>query len=202
MAWRKRYKSKQLDEMMQRGYDLKDEGRLKECCNLWLELWEELKKRFTSDMSDIEDADIGVFTGIPLYNWCQDLDMVLWNAGLEDKNFFSKRVEFCREFYHIFPDTDSLVIVNMMRGVANSYFFLSEIENGEEAFKKLIEEFPESAWGYIDWGDIYCLFTQDDNIPTDYDKAEQIYHMGLDNATSDRDVIIERLQHLEEKRKI
>jgi len=60
--------SEQLDEMMQRGYDLKDKGRLKECCNLWLELWEHLKKRFTSDMSAIEDVDIGVFTGIQLYN--------------------------------------------------------------------------------------------------------------------------------------
>ena len=193
--------SEQLDEMMQRGYDLKDEGGLKECCNLWLEVWEHLKKLVTSDISAIEEVDIGVLTGIQLYNWCQELDMALWNAGSEDPSFFRKRVKFCREFYHMFPDTDSLVIVNMMRGEANSYFFLSEIEKGEEAFKKLIEEFPESAWGYIDWGDIYCLFTQYDNIPTDYDKAERIYRMGLDNATSDRDVIIERLQHLEEKRR-
>lgn len=32
------YNSEQLDEMMQRGYDLKDEGRLEECCTLWLEV--------------------------------------------------------------------------------------------------------------------------------------------------------------------
>jgi len=194
--------SEQLDEMMQRGYDLKEEGRFKECCNLWLELWEHLKKRFTPDMSAIEDVDIRVFTGIQLYNWCQDLDMELWNAGLEDTRFFRKRLEFCREFYRMFPDTDSLVIVNMKRGEANSYFFLYEIEKGEDSFKKLIEEFPESAWGYIDWGDIYCSFTLDDKVPTDYDKAARIYRLGLDNATSDRDVILERLQRLEEKRKI
>jgi hypothetical protein len=71
--------SELLDEMMQRGYDLKDEGRLKEYCNLWLEVWEHLKKRFTSDMSGIEDVDLGVFTGIPLYNWCQDA--VIVNRG-------------------------------------------------------------------------------------------------------------------------
>jgi tetratricopeptide (TPR) repeat protein len=192
--------SEQLDEMMQRGYNLKDEARLKECCNLWLELWEHLKKRFTSDMSSIEDAE-RVFSGTQcLYNWCQDLEMELWNGGLEDTSFFRKSLEFCREFYRMFPDTDSLVIENMKRGEANSYFFLSEIEKGNEAFEKLIEGFPESAWGYIGWGDIYCSFTQDDTVPTDYDKAERIYRMGLDNATSDRDVIIERLQHLEEKR--
>ena len=121
----------QLDEMMQRGYDFKDEGRLKECCNLWLEVWEHLKKRFTSDMSSIEDAE-RVFSGTQcLYNWCQDIDMELWNA----------------------------------------------------------------------WGDMYCSVMLDDKVPADYDKAERIYRMGLDNATSDRDVILDRLQHLEEKRK-
>lgn len=198
---RRWYNSELLDEMMQRGYDLKDEGRLKECCNLWLEVWEHLKKRFTSDMSSIEDVDIRVFSGIQLYNWCQDLEMELWNAGLEDTSFFRKRLEFCREFYRMFPDTNSLVIENMMRGEANSYFFLSDSEKGDEAFKKLIEEFSESAWGYIDWGDMYCSVMQDDKVPTDYDKAARIYRLGLDNATSDRDVILDRLQDLEEKRK-
>jgi hypothetical protein len=43
---------------------------------------------------------------------------------------------------------------------------------------------------------------QDDKVPPDYDRAERIYRLGLDNATSDRDIIIERLQILEEKRKI
>jgi hypothetical protein len=36
--------TEQLDEMMQRGYDFKDEGRLNECCNLWLEVWEHLEE--------------------------------------------------------------------------------------------------------------------------------------------------------------
>jgi hypothetical protein len=102
----------------------------------------------------------------------------------------------------MFPDTDSLVIETMKRGEANSYFFLSESEKGDDAFEKLIDEFPGSAWGYIDWGDIYCLHKRDDRVPTDYDKAARIYRMGLDNATSDRDVILDRLQRLEEKRKI
>jgi hypothetical protein len=80
--------SEQLDEIMQRGYDFEEERRLKECCNLWLEVWEHLKKRFTSDMSAIEDAE-RVFSGTQsLYNWCHDLEMELWNAGLEDTSFF------------------------------------------------------------------------------------------------------------------
>jgi len=42
-------------------------------------------------MSAIEDAE-RVFSGTQsLYNWCQDLDMELWNAGLEDTRFFLGR---------------------------------------------------------------------------------------------------------------
>ena len=47
---------------------------------------------------------------------------------------------------------------------------------------------------------MYCSVMQDDKVPADYDRAERIYRLGIDNATSDRDVILDRLQRLEEKR--
>ncbi|MCD6456913.1 MAG: hypothetical protein J7K81_09045 [Methanophagales archaeon] len=194
--------SEQLDEMMQRGYDFKEEGKVKESCNLWLEVWEHLKKRFSPDMSDIEDTR-SVFSGMQsLYNWCQDLEMELFNAGVEDATFYERRIEYCHDFYRMFPDTDSQVIENMMRGEAESYFFIGEKEKGEEAFKKMIEVFPESAWGYIHWGDMYWLFMRNEKLPPlDYDKAEKIFRMGLAKATSDREVILDRLRSLEEKKK-
>lgn len=194
--------SKQLDDMMQRGYDLKEEGKAKECCNLWLEVWEHLKKRFSPDMIDIE-ATRSVFGGTQsLYNWCQNLEMELFNAGVEDATFYERRIEYCRDFYRMFPDTNSQVIENMMRGEAESYFFLGDKERGEGAFKKMIEELPESAWRYIHWGDMYWLFMRNEKLPPlDYDKAEKIFRMGLAKATSDREVILDRLRSLEEKKK-
>jgi len=192
--------SEQLDEMMQKGYDLKEEEKAKECCNLWLEVWEHLKKRFSPDMRAIEDTR-SVFSGMQsLYNWCQDLEVELLDAGGEDASFYARRIEYCREFYRMFPDTSSLVVENMMRGEAESYFFLGEKEKGEEAFKALIEEFPESAWGYIGWGDMYWLFRQDDSIPIDYDKAEKIYRKGLAKAASDKEVILGRIEHLKQEK--
>ena len=192
--------SEQLDEMMQRGYDLKEERKVKECCTLWLEIWKHLKKRFTSDMHSINDAE-RVFSGMEyLFNWCQSLEMELGSAGVGDADFFRKRIEYCRDFYRMFPDTDSSIIANMKRAEAESYFYLGEKEKGDVAFKRLIEEFPESAWGYIGWGDMYCLF-RGEKLPRDYDKAAKIYRMGLDKATSDKDVILDRLRDLEEGKK-
>jgi tetratricopeptide (TPR) repeat protein len=194
--------SEQLDEMMQRGYDLKRERRIKECCNLWLEVWGHLKKRFSPDIKSIENAE-SVFSGMQsLFNWCQDLELELGNAGVEDATFYEKRIEYCREFYRMFPDTDSLVIKNMKRAEAESYFFLGEKEKGDAAFKKIIEEFPKSAWGYIGWGDMYWLFRRNEKLPPrNYDNAEKIYRMGLAKATSDKRVILDRLRDMEEEKK-
>ncbi|RZN38006.1 MAG: zinc chelation protein SecC [Methanophagales archaeon ANME-1-THS] len=194
--------SEQLDEMMQRGYDLKRERRIKECCNKESQIREHLKKRFSPDMKSIENAE-SVFTGMQsLFNWCQDLELELGNAGSEDTIFYEKRIEYCREFYRMLPDTSSLVIKNMKRAEAESYFFLGEKEKGDAAFKKIIEEFPESAWGYIGWGDMYWLFSRNDELPRlDYDNAEKIYRMGLAKATSDKRVILDRLRDLEEEKK-
>ncbi|KAF5436341.1 hypothetical protein C5S35_09050 [Candidatus Methanophagaceae archaeon] len=46
----------------------------------------------------------------------------------------------------------------------------------------------------------YCLFSGE-KLPRDYDKAAKIYRMGLDKATSDKDVILDRLRDLEEEKK-
>lgn len=46
----------------------------------------------------------------------------------------------------------------------------------------------------------YCLFSGE-KLPLDYDKAAKIYRMGLDKATSDKDVILDRLRDLEEEKK-
>jgi len=39
--------TEKLDRMMQKGYGLLDEGKEVEACNLWLEIWEHLKKVYS-----------------------------------------------------------------------------------------------------------------------------------------------------------
>lgn len=83
--------SEQLDRMMQDGYDLRDEGKTVEACNLWLEVWKHLKERFTEEMTSIRDAE-QVFSGLQsLYNWCQDVEMELGNAGRQDDSAFHEK---------------------------------------------------------------------------------------------------------------
>ena len=139
--------SEQLDELMQEGYDLLEadaKDKTVQCCQLWLEAWDRLRYRFTNDMKSIEDTE-KVFSGLQsLYNWCQDFEMELNNAGFYDQFFYQKRIEYCREFYSLFPNSDERLIVNMKRAEAESYFSLGRVEEGDQAFKALIEEFPNN----------------------------------------------------------
>jgi hypothetical protein len=190
-----------LDDQMQEGYKLMEDRKYAEGCSLWLEVWEHLKKRFTPDMKSINDAEI-VFEGMQsLHNWCQDMEMELGNAGQKDDAFTRKRIAYCREFYQLFPESSVLIIQNMRRVEAESHFDLGECEQGEARFKALIQDYPHSAWGYIGWADMYCLFRPNEQVPLDYDKAEQIYRMALEKGvTKDRDEVLERLEDLRAER--
>ena len=185
--------SEKLDDMMQEGYRLSGEGKEAEACNLWLDVWEHLKKRFTPEMKSIREAE-RVFSGLQsLSEWCQDLELELGNAGIEEPVFYEERIKFCREFCSLFPETSKMDLLNMKQAEAESYRALGLIERGEKAYQALVEEFPDSAWAYIDWGDMYKDLG-------DYDQAESIYRMALERNVTDQEDILERLRDLGEER--
>ena len=193
--------SEQLDRMMQEGYDLLDDGKTVEACNLWLVVWEQLTDRFSEDMTSIRDAE-QVFSGLQsLYNWCQDLEMELGNAGRKDNPaFHKKRIEYCREFCELFPETTTLIIQNMRSAVAVALFDLGRVDEGETEFEALVSEYPDFVWSYIKWGDMYWQSQYHDEIPLDYEKAEEIYRRALSRDIEEPDVVRGRLDRLETKR--
>ena len=192
--------SEQLDDLMQEGYDFiasERKSKTAKGCQLWLEVWDHLKNRFTNDMKSIEDAE-KLFSGSQsLYNWCQDLETELGNAAIDDPSFHEKRLEYCTEFCSFFPDSDDSIMVNMKRAEAESYFLLGKVEEGDQAFKALIEEFPNNVWGYIGWGDMYSLFAAP-GVDKNLGKAEKIYQMALTVNSKEKEYVIERIQSLNE----
>ncbi|MGQ9531667.1 MAG: hypothetical protein ACUVTQ_02555 [Desulfotomaculales bacterium] len=134
------------------------------------------------------------------FNWCQDLEMELGNAGVKDPAFHEKRIAYCREFCALFPESDESIIENMKRAVAESLFALGRIEEGERAFQDLVREFPRSAWAYIGWADMYWL-CEESKAPRDYDRAEKLYRLALGRDVEDKEEVLERLRMLEEERR-
>ncbi len=188
-----------LNYLMQKGYSLLEENKTVEACNIWLEVWDKIKKRFTPKMKSIKDAE-SLFSGDQfLFNWCQDLEMELGNAGLRDKSFYRKRIDYCREFCSYFPESEISILYNMKRGKAESYFGIGEPKKGDMAFERLIEKYPEDIWGYIGWGDMYYMPLDKNNTPN-YEKAEQIYNMALDKDIDEKESLMERLDDLRKDR--
>lgn len=196
--------TEKLDDMMQEGYELIEKKKYIEGTELWLDVWEHLKKRFTSDMKSISDAEV-VFPGMmqSLFNWCQDVDVALENAGLDDPSFFEKRIEYCNTFCRLFPESDELIIMNLKRAEAESYFHLFETRKGDELFEKMIDEFSDSVWGYLGWGDMYGVMRLNEKVPIDYKKANKIYRDGLKKVKdhTERKYLLERLESIEEMKK-
>jgi tetratricopeptide (TPR) repeat protein len=192
-------KRDELDVLMEKGWSLLQNNETEKACDTWLKLWDNLKRRFKPEFKDIRQAET-VFSGRePIFNWCQDLEMELANAGLDNPTYYQKRIEYCNEICSIFPESDESIIHNMKRAVAESHFALGNIDEGNSCFKKLIEQYPNNIWSYIGWGDMY-LWSVKKNYDPDYERAEQIYKMALDMNLDGKNVLIDRLDELEKKR--
>ena len=139
------------------------------------------------------------FPGCNLYIiWCQDFEQELHNAGNYDRSFYQKRIEYCKEFCSFFPNSDELLVINMKRAEAESYFSLGKVEEGNQAFKALIKEFPDNVWGYIGWADMYYLFNRA-GIDKNLTKAKEIYQMALNINSEEKKYVIDRLESLNKK---
>lgn len=189
--------SERINKLMTEGYFLKEKDELIGICIVWQNLWEEIKKNIPPRVKSIEELGHMFITDEYLFKWCQDYEMILEEAGKKDSSFFEKRIEFCKEFCDYLPDTDELIIHNMKQAIAESYFGLGNVEQGDSAFMLLISEFPNSAWAFLGWGDMYYFYRLNEKVPKDYKKAKKIYQEALLRELDDRVSVIERLAELE-----
>ena len=194
---------KQLNDIMKDGYRWCEKHDPIRACDVWLNLWQYMKPLIPKEIKSISELDNRVKLGEFLLNWCQDFESEYHKAGSNDNTYFQKRIDYCTEFCRLFPDTSWLTIHNMKRSIAESYFSLGLVEKGDKAFRKLVEEFPKSAWAYIGWGDMYYVWRLNEEIPKDYDKAKSIYEMALMAKEIDEpEEVVERLKDLGELRRM
>ena len=188
----------QIDDLMQEGYKLLEAGRIADACDAWWQVWEWLKEKVTPERNTLEALDED-FRGMQfISNWCQDFEMELGNAGVDDPKYHRLRTRYCQEFLQTFSDIDWLMRGNFLRAEAEAYWRLGEIETAEVKFEALIEANPDWAWGYINWSDMYWLFR---DSPKDYDRAEPILQRALDRPNlEDREDVLDRLERLREER--
>lgn len=189
--------SEKINKLMTEGYFLKGQDEFIAACNIWQSLWEEIKRNIPGRVKSVEELGHIFITDEYLFKWCQDYEMVLEEAGQIDSAFFEKRIKFCKEFCDYLPDTDQIIVHNMKEAMAESYFGLGNVEQGDTAFMLLISEYPNSAWAFLGWGDMYYFYRMHEKVPLDYQRAKKIYQEALTRELDDRALILDRLAELE-----
>jgi tetratricopeptide (TPR) repeat protein len=187
-----------LDDTMQAGYDLLVSGGPAAACRPWLEAWTDvlriLDKTGLQSISEFDDRFRGTQS---LFNWIQDLEGELWNAGLEDGQFLTARITVCEEGLRRFQADDDLMTENRRRALAESYYALGETDRAEALYREWLNTDPRWGWGWIGWSDCY-RFTRTEL--KDLNRSEQLLREGLSIAdVRDRPDLAARLADLYEE---
>ena len=184
-----------LDDKVQEGYAEDGQNDVNACVRIWLDAWSDvLRLCDATGIASIEEFDDRFPMTQCVYNWIQDLEMALWNAGADDREVLLAAIDFCQEALKRFPHEDQLMTENRRRTLAESYFEAGMTETADELFRSWLADDPAWGWGWIGWADCH---TPRAGKPGNYGRAEELLRRGYSIPdVRDRDCIAERLQDL------
>jgi hypothetical protein len=131
-----KYNAEMIDDLMQDGYEDIDKSNYRAGIEKWEKAWNMILSIVPPHIKSVTAADRFI-PGLSqsIFNWCQDFETELGNAGIKDDSYYVKRIKYCQDFRRIFPDSDELIIKNMLRAEAESYTELGDMETA----KKLLQ---------------------------------------------------------------
>ncbi|EQD71213.1 hypothetical protein B1B_04585, partial [mine drainage metagenome] len=90
-----------LDDKIQSGYQELGQDQAA-CASTWLRAWSDvLRLCDATGIHSIEEFDDRFPMTQSLYNWSQDLEDALWNAGLDNREVLLARIAVCEEALHV-----------------------------------------------------------------------------------------------------
>ncbi|MGE5593901.1 MAG: hypothetical protein ACM3X3_09510 [Betaproteobacteria bacterium] len=163
----------------------------------WMQLraWDYIKALFAGKATSIEEA-MGICSGASsLGEWCVTLVDNLGFEAASSPSLTRERLRFAREFCEMFPESDEEYIQQMRSAEAEALFALGRVDEADEVFRTIVQQWPDWTWGYIRWGDAYADRT---NGHPEYEaRAREIFNAALQHADeADAEVIRERLEDL------
>ena len=144
-----------VDDKLQDGYtQLKpDHGA---ATDRWLSAWSDvLYLCDAAGITTIADFDRRFPMTQSLFNWHQDLEMELGNAGLDDPAKSRARIEVGEEILRRFTDCDQLAVENWRRAIAEAWFQLGETAKAEQLYQDWLRDDPQWGFGWIGWASGY-----------------------------------------------
>ena len=142
-------------------------------CDKWLEAWELIKELFAEGIAaDIDDLNSKHEWKEYPGNHVQYLEMELHNAGISDKTYHQKRIDYCKELLQ-WSGSDELLANNTRLALGEAHYDNGDETGGEQVFEEWIREDPDSGWAYSGWADCLRLHSGEQ-----YEKAEEVLLAG------------------------
>jgi len=118
-----------IDDFIQDGYEDIGKQDSRSGIEKWEKAWDMIMSIVPPQIKSVKDADKFI-SGLSqsIFNWCQDFEMELANAGRGDDSFHMKRIKYCQDFCRIFPNSDESIIKKMLNAEAESYTKLEDME--------------------------------------------------------------------------
>jgi SEC-C motif len=193
--WPDRVCLETLDDKIQAGYAQGSENDTHASAVTWLNAWSDvLRLCDATGISSIGEFDDRFPMTQSLFNWSQDLEMALENAGTDSAEIRQALISFCEESLRRFPREDQLLTENRRRALAGAYFDAGMTEKAEGLFGSWLDADPGWGWGWIGWADCYLPLG---GRAADFGQAEKILHRGYRvPGVRDRADIAERLKEV------
>ncbi|MGD0886834.1 MAG: SEC-C metal-binding domain-containing protein [Thermodesulfovibrionales bacterium] len=184
-----------LDDMMQGGYERLESGDSVGTCDIWLKVWRSLVDIADQTQSKTISNLDRIFRGTQsIFNWVQDFETELSNASRKRKALIGERISFCERLLPMCLYEDNLLLENMRRALADSYFDAGDQEKTDSLYREWLAADPRWGWGWIGWADCYWLMLWRER---NFEKGERILKEGLAVPdVRDKKFITERLKEL------
>lgn len=177
---------KNINHLMQKGYEFTQAGLKTDACNEWWTAWKEtlawLGSRNVTSIEKLDDL-AGNEVAQSFRNWVQDFEMALEN--INEFRYQQMRYDFTTEFRSRFPESSPLIMLNMGTAGAEALFHLGRREDGDANFEKVVNEHPKNPWALIRWGDMYTTWMNKENA--DHARARELYERALKVAENPTD---------------
>jgi len=164
-----------LDDLIQAGYAAQQRRDAAATRSLWRQAWSAvLNVMQRCEIETIAAFDERFGGAQFVFNWMQDFESELYNAGLHDKQFFGERIDLCETVLERCCE-DPLTVENFRRALAESHIFLGQVDVGDRLFRQWLDGDPRWGWGWIGWADCYASSNAQEQ---DADRALQILSEG------------------------
>jgi hypothetical protein len=178
-----------VDDKIQEGYARLAQER-GAATDRWLDAWSDvLHLCDAAGLTTIAGFDERFPMTQSLFNWHQDLEMELGNAGLDDPAKLQARITVGEEIMRRFTDCDRLVVENWRRAIAEAWFWLGETATADQLYRGWLDEDPQWGFGWVGWASGY-MPPPGKGLFTDYQRAEDLLRQGhAVSGLRDRDAV-------------